>query len=128
MRFYKTVNEIFLNNLLVDEITSKFNIIIKLHPVQNTKIIQDIIDKNTLNKNILFLSDNKYLNSLIYFSDIIVGVFSNMLIEANLLGKNIIRFFPDNNRYKDPIIHILKDIPCKNFEDFRHKILELNQS
>ena len=51
-----------------------------------------------------------------------------MLIEANLLGKNIIRFFPDNNRYKDPIIHILKDIPCKNFEDFRHKILELNQS
>lgn len=126
---YLSFNEvIFLNNLLVDEITDKFNVIIKVHPIQNIELIKDLINKFSSNNNILFLFESKNLNHLIYFSDIIVGVFSNMLIEANLLGKNIVRFFPDDNTYKDPIIHILKDNPCKSFEDFRNEILDFIQN
>jgi hypothetical protein len=45
------------------------------------------------------------LNSLIYHSDIIIGMFSSLLVEANLFGKKILRHIPKTNTI-DPLEHL----------------------
>ena len=45
------------------------------------------------------------LNSLIYHSDIIIGMFSSLLVEANLFGKKILRHIPKTKTI-DPLKHL----------------------
>ena len=45
------------------------------------------------------------VNTLIFYSDLIIGMFSNILIEANYLQKDILRIIP-SNKNKDPIEHL----------------------
>lgn len=45
------------------------------------------------------------LNSLIYHSDIIIGMFSSLLVEASLFGKKILRHIP-KTKTTDPLQHL----------------------
>ena len=45
------------------------------------------------------------INTLIYYSDVVIGFFSNFLIEATIMRKPVIRFFPKEIS-NDPFSHL----------------------
>ena len=45
------------------------------------------------------------LNIILYYSDIVIGFFSNMLIEAQILGKQVLRYLPLSTK-NDPLNHL----------------------
>jgi len=64
-----------------------FNFIFKLHPNQNKNIMETFhVQKIT------FINDNVFHNHLIYFSHEVVSFFSNVLVEAKILGANPKRY------------------------------------
>ena len=58
------------------------------------------IKKNNL-ENVIFFDQINSID-LLFHSDIVVGMFSSILIEANIFNKKIIRHFPDKIS-KDPL-------------------------
>lgn len=72
---------------------SKTDIIIKGHPNQKSQIFLDYI-KHTGNKNILYVQDFD-INHLIYYSKVVIGYFSNSLIEATKMNKKVFRLLID---------------------------------
>lgn len=77
----------YLNKILKNIKAENFKIIIKAHPNQNHKIFEDYILEH---KNNIYLKEFD-LNNLIYYADCVIGFFSNSLIEANVMGKKILR-------------------------------------
>lgn len=74
--------------------SKKLFVIIKSHPNQNKSLLMKFIKKDNL-KNVIFFEQNNSID-LLFFSDIVVGMFSSILIEANIFKKKIIRHFPKN--------------------------------
>ena len=79
------------NNILkmIIESLEYFNdilLIIKPHPNQNIKFLM----KNVEFKNIKIVNDIQ-LNHLIFYSKVVIGIFSSFLIESKILKKDIIR-------------------------------------
>jgi hypothetical protein len=70
---------------------SHFKILIKAHPNQNRKKIQEVIRNN---ENFILLTDNINANTVMYYGNVIIGFFSSFLLEAKILGKEILRFMP----------------------------------
>jgi len=86
----RIVNEVAL------ELKKEYIFIFKPHPNQDLNLIsQDIIC------NMLVADKMADSNLLIYFSDIVIGFFSNFLIEALEFDKKVIRFLP-NGIINDP--------------------------
>lgn len=81
----------------------KFILIIKTHPNQDEQFKNYLIKKYNI-KNMYFFTENNSID-LLYYLDIIVGMFSSILIEANIFSKKIIRHMPSNNS-KDPLKHL----------------------
>jgi hypothetical protein len=73
-----------------------FVILLKVHPNQSINRI-----KNVIGKPIVLLPDNIDTNSLMYYSDLVVGFFSSFLIEASIMNKPVLRFLIDGYQ-KDP--------------------------
>lgn len=89
-------------------------LIISLHPLQKTEQIESIlIDFNIDN---VFI-DTKKINNLdvISHSDIIIGFYSNFLLEADKLGKKVYRYFPENAD-KDYLKHLNFGIKINNLK------------
>ena len=86
----EVLKAIFLSLKILNN--SNILLIIKAHPNQNIKYLSDVI-KNFSNENIFLTKsmDVKYLN---YYSDIIIGMYSSLLIEASFFDKKIIRHLP----------------------------------
>jgi CDP-glycerol glycerophosphotransferase (TagB/SpsB family) len=87
-------------------------LIISLHPLQKTEQIESIlIDFNIGN---VFI-DPKKINNLdvISHSDIIIGFYSNFLLEADKLEKKVYRYFPENAE-KDYLKHLNFGIKINN--------------
>jgi hypothetical protein len=68
-------------------------IIIKGHPNQNHQLFIEYITESK-NKKIIYLRDFD-LNQLIFYSEVVVGYFSNSLIEAAIMDKKVIRILID---------------------------------
>ena len=81
----------------------KFILIIKTHPNQNEQFKNYLIKKYN-KKNMYFYTENNSID-LLYYLDIIVGMFSSILIEANIFSKKIIRHIP-SDKIDDPIRHL----------------------
>ena len=81
----------------------KFILIIKTHPNQDKQFKNYLIKKYN-KKNMYFYSENNSID-LLYHLDIIVGMFSSILIEANIFSKKIIRYIP-SDKIDDPIRHL----------------------
>jgi CDP-glycerol glycerophosphotransferase (TagB/SpsB family) len=64
---------------------------------------------------------------LIHASDLVVGFYSNLLLEAEALGKQVIRYFPANEE-ADPLKHkiSLKKVRTRNelVKEIKHFINE----
>ncbi len=83
-------------NLLFKKLKPNYNILLKPHPNQN------LINFNSIkNKQFEILDTNSDINSFFYFSDYIIGFFSNSLIEALIFKKKVFRYQPTNTIY-DP--------------------------
>lgn len=116
--FRKDSNVNLLDEILkinIDE--SKYNLIIKLHPLDNT----DVPDK--------YLVDKKYSSfDLIKIADYIVTDYSALSIEASVLNKPIYILLQDLSNYNEDRglnINLEKELPsfvCNNFSDVIYKI------
>lgn len=77
-----------------------FQLVVKLHPNQNSAIIENsITDFISSQVDVpIHLRNQIHTNTLLHFSEIIIGQFSNILVEAQILGNNnIIRIIPNGS-------------------------------
>ena len=81
----------FLYNALIEIDYHQLYIMIKIHPNQNKEKMRKKIFQLPKNRNINLRVIDDEINTLIYYSDIIIGIFSNALIEANNFEKPIFR-------------------------------------
>jgi hypothetical protein len=83
---------------IIDEVISKipsnkYKIFLQMHPNQDLKYFKCNI-KNKYKYDDC-VANNLHTNTLIYYADIVVGMYSSFLIEANQFKKNIIRYLPN---------------------------------
>lgn len=112
-------------NLIVDALKLgdhlSRNLLIKGHPNQDDQIFIDFLSDNSF-KNVIY-SREVDINEAIYYSDCVLGFFSNSLIEANIIGKTVYRLLHHlPTGVEDP----LKDKVLKNFYAI-HNNQELKQ-
>jgi hypothetical protein len=82
---------------IAKKLSKTHQFILNPHPNQNIEKISKVCGKY------IFLINNPIdVNSLIYYADIVIGFFSNFLIEATILDKPVIRFLLNRNMY-DPL-------------------------
>jgi CDP-glycerol glycerophosphotransferase (TagB/SpsB family) len=86
-------------SLIIDNLENNITYLLKPHPNQDLKII----NKNISNK-IQVLRPEINIKNLIYYSDIVVSFFSNILVEASALKKVTVRYHPIGMK-NDPFIH-----------------------
>lgn len=95
-------DEYFVYEKLFNTAERNYNLIFKLHPNQHIHFFKDKIDDKTI-----LIKDNIYINELIYYSDLLISFFSNILIESHFLGTKSLRFINDlkieDNFYFDDI-------------------------
>lgn len=80
------------------EFKDSYHFLIKMHPNQCVKKLVEIFKDNN---NFTILPLEVDTNQSIYFADIVMGFFSSLLIEANIMNKPIIRFL-DSQLANDP--------------------------
>lgn len=91
----KQLIDLFKKNKISDWI-----ILFKPHPNQDASKLSQIL----LNQEIVYvLPQNIDTNTALFYADVVMGFFSSILIEANILQKNILRYLPSKTNYIDPI-------------------------
>lgn len=98
---------------------SEILLIIKTHPNQNINYLKKIVAEFPV-KNYLFISTVD-TNELIYHSDVIIGIYSNFLVEAEKLKKNILRHIPNPNN-EDSLDHLKSVKISHNVDDLASNI------
>jgi hypothetical protein len=66
-----------------------FSVVINMHPNQNKEYFSKHLDKHDMQ---IIFGHEIHTNTLLYFSDVVVGMFSNILIESVILKKRVIRY------------------------------------
>jgi hypothetical protein len=66
-------------------------VLFNAHPNQNAEVLKNVLQRCS---NIYVLPDSIDTNTALYYSDAVMGFFSNILIEASLLGKSVLRYLP----------------------------------
>ena len=94
-------------------------ILIKFHPNQNISYLKKTISQ-TPTKSVI-ISNNINLNSIIYYSDIIIGTYSSLLVEATFLKKMIIRYIP-NPENEDWLLNLNVGQTCHKIKDLADSI------
>jgi len=82
---------VFKNILHTLEMQKKlpYTLLIKIHPNQNKGVLNDIIPDNDCRY--IIADDAINTNSLLYYSDLIIGIISNILIEGVIMHKKVLR-------------------------------------
>ncbi|MDD5571822.1 MAG: hypothetical protein PHD97_11800 [Bacteroidales bacterium] len=91
------------------------HLVIKLHPNQNKEYFKNFVVQSAYPQ--VIYADDINTNTLIYYSDIVIGMFSGFLIEAKCFCKTIIRCLP-NNKLNDPLAKMGIGSVCKDKESF----------
>ena len=107
---WKTLSKIINKKLSIKNLI----VLVKLHPNQKKNYLKNVIFDNKI-KNFVIV-DSTDVNSLIYYSDVIIGMFSSILIEANVFNKKILRFLPPNV-LNDPLESLNIGEKCNNEEE-----------
>ncbi len=81
-------------------------LIVKCHPLQPVDILEEAVKKSKIPVHLVRSADTL---ELVHAADLVIGFYSNLLLEAKALGKDVIRYFPGNEK-ADLLIHF-KDIP-----------------
>jgi len=90
-------------------------LLIKLHPNQIEGPVEAVVNKHIQSRNIKILERNVHTNTLIAYSDTVLGIFSNLLLEARILGIKVFRFLPfpvkeDILRSEKDQLPVIKDL------------------
>lgn len=104
------------------EFKDRYHFLIKMHPNQCVEKLTDIFEDNN---NFTILPLEVDTNQSIYFADIVMGFFSSLLIEANIMNKPIIRFL-DNQLSNDPFEGLNIGVQA-NSENLVNNIKYLNE-
>jgi hypothetical protein len=97
----------------------KFQVVIKMHPNQPRKYLSDFIANSSFS-NVIY-GDGLHTNSLIYFSDVIIGMYSSFLIEAKLFDKRIVRYLPNPND-EDALENMNVGVTCSDFSSLKAEL------
>ncbi|AKQ44790.1 hypothetical protein TH63_02765 [Rufibacter radiotolerans] len=76
-------------------VKTDLSLIIKMHPLQPLGILEEKV-KVVPGLEVFFIKDANTLE-LIMACDVVIGFYSNLLLEAATLGKKVIRYFPGKN-------------------------------
>lgn len=96
-----TCTEMLLESL--EEIKGKqFLLAIKPHPNQNLSLLKGGAKSRQKEQYIEYKIDNFEINELLYHCDLVIGIFSNALIEAKQFDKPILRILK-NLKIEDPL-------------------------
>ncbi|MGE8720198.1 CDP-glycerol glycerophosphotransferase family protein [Leptospira terpstrae] len=78
----------YLLSALPTELQSEYVVVVKMHPNQDKKTFLSLISQSEMN---VFVGDNLHTLTLLYYSNVLIGMFSNILIEGSILGTSVIR-------------------------------------
>lgn len=78
---YTAYEHLFLNA------NCEVNLIFKFHPNQHITYFENKIHSNTI-----IVKDNKYVNELLFYSDLVVSFFSGILLETKHIGGKPLRY------------------------------------
>lgn len=70
-------------------------LVVKCHPLQPEEILRSEIDKRKWSN--VFLIKNADTLELINAADLIIGFYSNFLLDAKALNKSVVRYYPGND-------------------------------
>jgi hypothetical protein len=76
---------------VVSKLQTQVQLVIKCHPLQPVEVFSNLLDNSLVKIHLLAKADTL---ELLHSSDVVIGFYSNILLEAEALGKNVIRFFP----------------------------------
>lgn len=105
--------------------TDKY-IVVKGHPNQNHAVFLEYLAE-FINPKIIYLDSGDF-PTLIFYSECVIGFFSNSLVEAQVIGKRVIRPLMKLRSSADDV---LEEMECEQFNtirdpiDFAHAILAL---
>lgn len=123
-----SVFECFVSSLksFSNENKQKIRLLIKPHPNQNKPLLLKAIEQAIINEPLISINfiENVNINDLMFHSDIVIGMFSNSLIEAHFLQKKVIRLMPDS-KTTDPLISILPNTICETDNEVYRCILSV---
>jgi hypothetical protein len=99
------------------------SLIIKTHPLQPQV---DLFEASKIHSSLnLCLITEANTQELINASDLVVGFYSNLLLEAKALGKKVVRYFPGNEETDLLRYSADSEVPCKSKEELANKINSL---
>jgi CDP-Glycerol:Poly(glycerophosphate) glycerophosphotransferase len=101
--------EIINNNTTIAQ---QWLILVKAHPNQDRRKMGAVIKNAT---DFFLLPADADTNTCIYYSDVVIGFFSSLLLEAAVLKKQILRFLPQQLK-KDPLASLGAGIAMVNKE------------
>jgi CDP-glycerol glycerophosphotransferase (TagB/SpsB family) len=76
----------------------RLTVVVNMHPNQNNKYLISNLGKYDFQ---VIVENRIHTNTLLYFSDIVIGMFSSILIEAMIMKKRVIRYMVGFNK-EDP--------------------------
>lgn len=94
-------------------------LVVKCHPLQPEKILEKEINK-VKSHNVSLIKTADALE-LINASDLIIGFYSNFLLDAKALGKNVIRYYPGNDE-ADLLTHDESLLKIKDKANLHHHL------
>jgi hypothetical protein len=80
-----------IENLFNSNQIKNWIVLFKAHPNQDTDVLKNVLKRCN---HIQLLPENIDTNTALYYSDAVMGFFSNILIEASILGKAVLRYLP----------------------------------
>jgi len=104
-------NELTILEELLDLSENNFTLLLKLHPLQPLERVKEVLNSKS---EIKIISDDDFLPVDVFKNvDCIIGFYSNYLLEAGIVNKNIIRY-QLNIDHPDYLKHTLKSVLVKN--------------
>lgn len=94
-------------------------LIIKTHPLQPIDVLEEVLKGNKdIQYKLIIKADGP---ELIHAADLVIGFYSNMLLEAQVLNKNVIRYFP-GRRSADPLKNSVLKKVCYSESELKMEI------
>jgi hypothetical protein len=94
-------------------------LVVKCHPLQPEEVLEKEIYKVKL-RNVSLIKTADALE-LISASDLVIGFYSNFLLDAKALGKNVVRYYPGNDKW-DLLSHDESLLKIKSKASLHHHL------
>ncbi|MBS1645323.1 MAG: CDP-glycerol glycerophosphotransferase family protein [Bacteroidetes bacterium] len=109
-----------LEDILLATTSFEVCILVKPHPLQPKGVFEKVISKYS-DRTLILVEEPVDNLDLMVASDVVIGFYSNFLIEAHALGREVIRYFPDASA-PDPIAHLTIGQKVTNFISLQEKL------